>query len=195
MPRHATFYVQRPMPARFRAGYTLSAGDVEEIERLLARRDRWIQFYQAMELELSGMTANLTRQLLEAEQSARVPMTGYIRQEGQAAGFYTDQWTEPVFRMRVRPIEPVSAIELNGYRPEGSQPGQIRVRIDGHEVAKAAVQRGPFTVRAAPRSRATQPFEVEVTFEGPRAPAAGDERNLAWLLLNVNARHAGAAVR
>ena len=49
-PPHATFYVQRPLPARIAAGRTLSESDVREIEALLTRRDRSIEFYQGKEL-------------------------------------------------------------------------------------------------------------------------------------------------
>ena len=47
-PRHATFYVQRPLPERFHPGHTLTAEDVDEMQRLLTRRDRWIEMYQQM---------------------------------------------------------------------------------------------------------------------------------------------------
>jgi hypothetical protein len=36
---HSTIYVDRPLPARFQAGHTLSADDVQEIKVLLKRRD------------------------------------------------------------------------------------------------------------------------------------------------------------
>jgi len=40
--RHSTVYVQRPLPARLAPGHTLTAGDVEELRTLLARRDAYI---------------------------------------------------------------------------------------------------------------------------------------------------------
>jgi hypothetical protein len=50
-PVHGTFYVQRPMPDRFREGLTLSNDDVAELKNLLWRRDIWVEHYQKLELE------------------------------------------------------------------------------------------------------------------------------------------------
>ena len=50
-PLHGTFYVQRPLPDRFREGRPLSPQDVADLQELLWRRDIWIQQYQKMELD------------------------------------------------------------------------------------------------------------------------------------------------
>ena len=42
-PPHSTVYVERHLPERFAAGYTLTAGDAEELRRLLTRRDQHLQ--------------------------------------------------------------------------------------------------------------------------------------------------------
>ena len=55
---HATIYVQRPLPEHIRPGHRLSEHDVEEIQALLARRDRQIKFLYDREKEF---TASLER--------------------------------------------------------------------------------------------------------------------------------------
>jgi hypothetical protein len=189
-PRHATFYVQRPLPDRFKEGYTLLPDDVDELSRLLIRRDRWIELYQKMELEMNALTSSLSKRLQQVEESQRVPLTGYIRQEGPVSGFHSDLWAGPAFHLRLAPVERVTALELGGFRPEGTKPGRISILVDGVEVAKGSVAPGPFSFAVPLRSPRTAPFELDVRFEGPSASSGDDERDLSWLLLNLSARHA-----
>jgi 2OG-Fe(II) oxygenase superfamily len=65
-PPHTTFYVQRPLPEHIRAGLTLSHEDFETIRQLIYKRDRFIEFYQNRELQLSRDRTELLRQLLVA---------------------------------------------------------------------------------------------------------------------------------
>ena len=57
-PTHSTIYIDRPLPPRFAPGLTLSAGDVEELRTLLARRD---QHLQRMYADTTRLTAELER--------------------------------------------------------------------------------------------------------------------------------------
>jgi Rps23 Pro-64 3,4-dihydroxylase Tpa1-like proline 4-hydroxylase len=63
VPPHSTFYVQRPMPVRIKAGYTLRQEDVRQIEELFQRRDDWIEHYQKKELKYPGKTQDIVGQL------------------------------------------------------------------------------------------------------------------------------------
>ena len=51
---HSTIYVDAPLPARFAAGHTLDADDVEQLRHLLARRDK---HNQRLYRDLTAMTA------------------------------------------------------------------------------------------------------------------------------------------
>jgi hypothetical protein len=50
-PVHGTFYVQRPLPQRYREGLTLTVDDVADLKRQLWLRDIWTEHYHKMELE------------------------------------------------------------------------------------------------------------------------------------------------
>ncbi|HEY3858200.1 MAG TPA: 2OG-Fe(II) oxygenase [Gammaproteobacteria bacterium] len=60
-PPHGTFYVQRPLPKHIGVGHILSAGDLDEIKRLLIFRDGWIRFYQKRELDQARERQSLLR--------------------------------------------------------------------------------------------------------------------------------------
>lgn len=59
--RHATIYVQRPLPEHFRPGHTLRPEDVGEVRDLLARRDMQIKFLYEREREFTAVIAGMTR--------------------------------------------------------------------------------------------------------------------------------------
>jgi 2OG-Fe(II) oxygenase superfamily len=52
-PSHGTIYYQRPLPDRIVPGYTLGEGDIDEMQSLLARRDKQIRFLYDRELKFS----------------------------------------------------------------------------------------------------------------------------------------------
>ena len=60
-PSHGTVYYQRPLPGHIHAGHTLSEADVSEIQALLARRDKQIEFLYHRELEFSQVLGGITQ--------------------------------------------------------------------------------------------------------------------------------------
>lgn len=82
VPEHATFYVQRPLPAHFRQGYTLTERDVVELRHLLKNRDTWLQHYQKMELEHSAVAGQYQELRSKFERWTRFlpgPLRGAVR--------------------------------------------------------------------------------------------------------------------
>src|SRR5690349_4423947 len=100
-PLHATFYVQRPLPARFAAGHVLTEDDVRELHALLIRRDQWIELYQKMELDKNRDLAELTAALECTRAQTPVPLTGYALLDGPVEGLYGDGWAASKVVLRV----------------------------------------------------------------------------------------------
>lgn len=195
-PAHATFYVQRPLPVRFAPGHTLDAEDVIESQTLLERRDRWIELYQKMELDNSRNTAALHGYINHLEECARVPLTGYIRQEGRATGFYNDLWTAPLFKVRLAPQAAVTQLTVKGFRPQGSAACKLRMLVNGEQVSEGEASSGPFVLEARLPVMQTAPFDMEIRLEAPpgHKVAGEDKRDIAYLLMELRARHSRTAL-
>jgi hypothetical protein len=92
-PTHTTFYLQRPLPKHLVAEYVLTASDVEELQRLLSRRDHWIELYQSMELEKNRQLAAQSRLIEDLKTHVRAPLIGLIEPTAAPAGLSADGWT------------------------------------------------------------------------------------------------------
>ncbi len=75
---HSTIYVDRPLPARFRTGLTLTDADMAELKFLLSRRD---QHNQRLYRDLT----RLTTQLVESNTLLRAGRIGRLAHFGQRA--------------------------------------------------------------------------------------------------------------
>jgi hypothetical protein len=94
-PPHGTFYVHDPLPGWVRPGAVLNDQQVCTLEGMISERDKYIELYQALELRHSGEIQQQSGYIKQLLSIARMPLTGYIRQEGPAQGFYPDGWVGP----------------------------------------------------------------------------------------------------
>jgi hypothetical protein len=121
----------------------------------------------------------------------RVPLTGYVLQEGAAEGLYDSEgWVASRVRFRIRPVQPVSRLVLRGFRPDWAPPASVRIVVDDATVARAPIV-GEFEVNAPLREMARNLFELEIVSDSPPgwAAAKGDDRDLAFLLNELRALH------
>jgi hypothetical protein len=190
-PMHGTFYVQRPLAKQIAEGYTLTAQDVENLQWLLTVRDGWIKAYQRMELEKNREIASKAHVIRELKSHALAPLTGYVLQEGAQTGLHGDGWSASHAELQVRALMPVSALVLRGFRPESYPGGRIRMSVGEVATAESSVSGGLFEVRVPFPEPLRESFPVKIDFEPEAALPAdtGDERDLAFVMVELSARH------
>lgn len=193
-PPHGTFYVQRPLPEWVRPGHVLTDAECRQLRHAADRRDKWIETYQQIELTKSAQVEQHAAYLREILSRLRAPLTGYVMQEGAIEGLYADGWARPRLALAIRPLQPVTHLRLRGWRPENSPaPAHVTVKIDG-AVAHAEAGRGVFEIELSGagfpiRKTARVDIECEPAFQPP-----GDDRELAFVLMELRAGHGSAVI-
>ncbi len=194
-PVHATFYVQRPLPERFNAGHTLTEADVVELQRLLTRRDQWIELYQKMELRKNAEHAEISAYCEMLMKRSRVPLTGYALLQGPSEGLLGDEWASSNIRLRIQTLAPLKSLIVRGYRPDAAPATKLRASIDGKLAAESNIS-GAFALSVPVAKAANESFDLELQCDANTgwAKAAGDDRDLAFIFTELRAIHPGVAV-
>ena len=182
-PMHGTFYIQRPLPERFRAGRTLTGEDVTDLKELLERWDTWIRQFHKMELEKN-------REIAERESCMRAPLTGYALQHAAPVGVFHDQWVASHAEIRIRPVAPVEGLLLRGWRPESAPAGRMRMAVGTH-FTESEVSGGSFEIARDLPGPVREDFAViiDTLAEGRAVDSAEDVRGLQFLITELRARH------
>ncbi|HSN17229.1 MAG TPA: hypothetical protein VLV87_03385, partial [Gammaproteobacteria bacterium] len=191
-PLHGTFYVQRPLPEGIKAGHTLSADEVTDIKRLLTKRDGWIKFYQDQELKFSresDVSADYIRELLA---SVRLPFTGYLLQKpGSAKGVFADGWASSHLQVTATPSKTIKSLRVRGWIPEDRASGmRLRATVDGKAAGEFEPKPGrEFEWALDLPSKLSREFTLNIEAEGLVKKPGGDDRDLAFVLIEVQAQH------
>jgi hypothetical protein len=185
-PPHGTFYVHRPLDKRFRQGHTLTEADERDLLFQVDRRDKWIENYQKLELDKGRELQQKTAYIVDLLSRVRAPMTGCALQEGVSTGLYADGWVAEHVRFTVRPLKPVAALSMRGWRPDqAQQPAEIKINVNDKS-ASTTVSDGSFEIRVALDQPLEKPFVIEIDCQ-PALKAPNDDRSLAFVLIEMRA--------
>jgi hypothetical protein len=183
-PVHGTFYVLRPLDKRFRRGYTLTEADEKDLLFQVDRRDKWIEYYQQLELDKGRELQQKSAYIFDLLSRVRAPLTGYALQEGTSTGLYADGWVAGSVRFTVKPLQPAAAISLRGWRPsQAEKPAEITLKVNDQS-ATARVDDGLFEIRVALDPPLEMPFVVEIDCQAA-SKGPNDDRSLAFVLIEV----------
>lgn len=183
--------MQRPLPANIVPSHVLTAADVFDLKSLIVRRDGWIELYQKMEMDKNRTIDQLGKYVERLEASARLPVTGFVVQEGVTTGAFGDGWIAPALKVHLRPLKPVSSLTFRAHRPPEAGGGRLRILIDEIETTNSLVEPGAIEVIAAVNRGENEAFTLEILFEATREwSPAGDDRDLALLVTEIRMEHA-----
>src|SRR5207244_1043517 len=111
---------------------------------------------------------------------ARLPLSGYVSQEGKVTGFYGDGWASHNLEARLKPGVPFRDLYLRGYRPPEAGAGKLRLLVDDQEVLSLDGASGTFELRARVPSRGLDTQRLQILFEPEKKwVAEGESRDLA----------------
>jgi hypothetical protein len=185
-PVHGTFYVHRPLDSRFRQGYTLTEADEKDLLFQIDRRDKWIEKYQQLELDKGRELQQKSAYILDLLSRVRAPITGYALQEGISTGLNADGWVAGHVRFTLRPLKPVAALGMRGWRPQlAEKSAEITLRVNDQS-ATIKVDDGAFEIRVALDPPLEAPFVIEFDTQ-PASKAPDDDRSLAFVLIEMRA--------
>lgn len=187
-PPHGTFYVHRPLGQRFRQGCTLTAADEKDLLFQVDRRDKWIEKYQAMELANARELQHKNAYIVDLLSRVRAPITGFALQEGTSTGLYADGWAAPSLGFTMKPLEPVIALTIRGWRPKSAE---ITVTVHHHSLT-ARIDEGSFEIRLALTEPMSTPLAIRVDCR-PALETPNDDRDLAFVLIEVRAESQSGA--
>lgn len=190
VPMHGTFYYQRPLPDYIQASRVLTAEDVEELKKLLIRRDDWIAFYHKMELDKNREIAIKNHAIQDLTSRVHAPLTGYVLQTGSATGIHADGWVASHAEITIQPLAAVASILLRGWRPEKAPAGRVRLAV-GSNAAEVAVAEGNFEISLSLPQTSEEKFVLTIdTKSQSRVVDPGvDARDLEFLVSEIRARH------
>jgi GT2 family glycosyltransferase len=186
---HSTVYKNRPLPSRFRAGYTLGNEDESLLSTLIVRRDQHIDF-------LYQRQSQLLAELGSPEQKVSTGKESLSCQPLEPAGFvkalsvkdlYDDKWVGPQFEIQAVALSSFTRFNLKGWTPEWSAEGRkISIFLNDQKIREFSVMAGRFDCELPIPLQPSQLFVLKVecsTATVPKSLGISDDlRPLSWLL-------------
>ncbi|MFN9791988.1 MAG: 2OG-Fe(II) oxygenase [Pseudomonadota bacterium] len=193
-PSHATVYVPDGMPEGLQAGAVLSAAQVEDLSARFAHLRGQLRFLYEREKQFTAQLAALEGALAEARAAAGFPLQGYAVATGAAAGYWPDGWCARNLALRFRTTRKASGLWLDAFVPAALRApqrlsiavGDVRGTLD---LAPGARQSIEVPLRVAAGTEVELRVEAGADWTPAADGASGDQRPLAWKLVEAALRH------
>ena len=122
----------------------------------------------------------------------RLPFTGYLLQKpGSAKGVYADGWASSHVEVTATPSKTVKSLRVRGWIPGDRAKGmRLRASVDGKPAGQLEPKPGrEFEWKLDLPSKLSKTFILNIDAEGLVKQAGGDDRDLVFVLLEVQAQH------
>lgn len=193
-PSHATVYVPEAMPQDWQEGRSLSVADLQLLQRRFTRLHGQLRFQYARERHDSAQIRALERACDEAREAWRLPLQGYAEQPVAPSGIWADLWVSPALRLLFTPQRPLRGLEIDLWVPEQLPDAQtLTIDVDGkrwtHKANRGSSSRISLDLRRAAEKPVAVTVSASTHFVPDAGKAAGDLRQLAWVLTGLRLRH------
>ena len=192
---HSTFYVQWPLPDRFKRGRVLTDEDVKDLQEAHNRRDGQIEMYQRLEERLGRELEGVRHYLAEVLAAVKAPILGYAKQVGNSAGLFHDGWVAREVTLRLHAIRSITSVTLRGFVPEHfpTRRRAFEVEIAGEVFRFSTEAKGRFDFTCPAAIAGDREFPITLRCDSDYNPSAagegGDQRSLAYRLEAIELSH------
>ena len=193
-PAHATVYVPSARPPELVARHTLSAADQQELDTRFAHARGQLRYLYEREKAFARQIGNLEQALAEARAAARPAVLGYARQLGAATGFWPDGWCASNAELTLELVAPSRTASARVWVPDALTEGFVlSIHCQGmshqQEIRGGRVAEVKFPLRAAAGERVSLRFGANQHWVPAQSGASGDQRALAFRLLDLSLEH------
>ena len=193
-PPHATIYVPDALPTDWKAGRTLSADDLLELNNRFTRMRGQLQFLYRREKSFGAQIAGLEAGIDWTRGAQRLELQGYAKQPEAVRGVWPDQWAGVDVAAMIAPTRDMTVLRIEVWVPPQIDGGQ-QLRIEfGDAVSTHSVASGdPTTINLPLTVAAGHAVPLRIHASRSWMPSAdggsADERSLAYRILNVVTEH------
>ena len=190
----ATIYVPDALPTDWKAGRTLSADDLLELNNRFTRMRGQLQFLYRREKSFGAQIAGLEAGIEWTRGAQRLELQGYARQPEAVRGVWPDQWAGAEVAAMIAPTRDMRGLQIEVWVPPQIVAGQ-QLRIEfGDAVSTHTVASGdPTTINLPLKVAAGHAVPLRIHAARSWTPSSdggsADERPLAYRILNVVIEH------
>lgn len=193
-PPHATVYVPSAMPADWRPGRIIDAGDLSELHMRFTRLRTQLRYLYEREKHFGAQIAALDAALAEARAGQSLALQGYATQPRGCRGLWPDGWAGPALSAAFVPTRRADELRLEIWVPEQLRDGQmLEIELGGmrsnHRLHGGRISEVRVPLQGAIGREVTLNVQAAHSWTPSQAGDSADERSLSYKLVAALLSH------